>query len=926
METSETAGSPWIGHDRSDDLRQVRIVLIGDDDGDATLIVDELISSGLEPDVARATNQAGAVRALHSLDGVDAVLYSYRLADFDVPAALKAVRASGAATPVIVVGGSMTEDDAAECVRLGAADYILAGDLARLPHSLAQAIGHARGEQQGREVLRNYRNLFENLPMAVLQATAEGRILHANRAAVEMFAFPDLESLVATSVFDLYVEPEERHTLLQRLNLTGYDPEFECRMKRADGSEFWFSRVVHSVTDEDGQVVVWETIGRDMSERKAADLDLAKSQEHLRSLMAAAAVAVTSMDREGRFTYAGGRLLARLGIDPAVLIGHRAVDFFPDRPEIVKLLATALQREVHTDLEIAGRKLRIRCSPFHLTLGGEVVGIRAVASDHTDRHDADVAQRDSDDVYRQLFEQSSVGISLHDIPRAGVPGVVLWNNRLGEILGIPVPPDESSWTSLFSEGERNAMLVRYEHLSAGEVGEVNERRLLSRPDGTTVWVDMSTILIRDHDQVPLRFQTMVLDVTGQIEAGKALRVSEAEGEQLVSRREVQQSALLDLTRAGLEGHPVSDFLAIAVDLVALATNTKIVSVLEVTAAGDAMIRVAAKGAPPVGEPVPFPDNFSELTDLMTENSVLTYDYHAQPELPRPQWLIDAGVTATMVVGIIGATRPFGILTAHSDLVSEFGPEDVQFMQLASTTISVTVERKRAEWQRQRLLSRLVSAQEVERKTIAEDIHDDAVQVMTAANMRLELFRKVLTDPAQVEAAQKLQETVSLAIGRLRNLLFELVPPNLERHGLVAACRAYLDQFEGEVGVKSTLRNHLHIEPAPQARILIFRIFQEALINIRKHAEAATVTVSLKSIDGGVELRIVDDGVGFAPSGADPGTGHLGLASMRERAEIAGGWWTVTTAPGQGTDLSTWVPAPDDEEAASARATLAMALG
>jgi signal transduction histidine kinase len=315
-----------------------------------------------------------------------------------------------------------------------------------------------------------------------------------------------------------------------------------------------------------------------------------------------------------------------------------------------------------------------------------------------------------------------------------------------------------------------------------------------------------------------------------------------------------------------------------------------------------------------------------LDALTSEMPVLTFDYQAQPEVQLSPWMIEYGVVASMAVGIRGPISPYGVFWVHSNVAREFSADDLEFMQLASTIISVAVERKRAEKLRRMLLGRLVNAQEAERQTIAKDIHDDAVQVMTAANMRLELFRMVLTDPVQVDAAQKLQETVSLAIGRLRNLLFELIPPDLDRHGLAAACRSHLEQFEADAGVRWELHTELDEEPAPQGRILLFRIFQEALINVRKHARATTVTVSLKTVDGGVMMRLSDDGAGFLESVGEPRAGHLGLASMRERAEIAGGWWRLTSEPGRGTEISTWVPDPRDEDASAARAAEVMAIG
>jgi len=363
-------------------------------------------------------------------------------------------------------------------------------------------------------------------------------------------------------------------------------------------------------------------------------------------------------------------------------------------------------------------------------------------------------------------------------------------------------------------------------------------------------------------------------------------------------------------------------------LVARGTDTQFATILELRPSDDCLIRVAAHGhsdgVPP--QPLPLDAAFLVVDALKSETPVVVFDYQAQPELGRTPWMIECGVVASMAVGIRGPVTPFGAFSVHSNVAREFSADDLEFMQLASTIISVAVERKRGERLRRMLLGRLVTAQEVERKTIAEDIHDDAVQVMTAANMRLELFRMVLTDPVQVDAAQKLQQTISLAIGRLRNLLFELIPPDLDRHGLAAACRSHLEQFEADAGVRWKFHAELDEEPAPQGRILLFRIFQEALINVRKHARATSVTVSLKTVDGGVMMRLSDDGAGFLASVAEPLAGHLGLASMRERAEIAGGWWRLTSEPGRGTEISTWVPGPGDADASAGRAAEVMAIG
>ena len=219
-------------------------------------------------------------------------------------------------------------------------------------------------------------------------------------------------------------------------------------------------------------------------------------------------------------------------------------------------------------------------------------------------------------------------------------------------------------------------------------------------------------------------------------------------------------------------------------------------------------------------------------------------------------------------------------------------------------------------QRHALLMRLVSAQEVERRRIAADNHDDAVQVMTAAKMRLDLLSRHLDD-RQGEAARQLSGTVALAIRRLRHLLFELTPPALEEHGLGTALRVLLEQSTEDTAIAWHLDCHLAAEPDRDAAVITYRVAQEAVVNVRKHSKARLVTVRVAHEDGGLRVRIADDGVGFSARTVGAAPGHLGLASMRERAQMAGGWLTLSSAPGSGTRIDFWVPAalssPEDEE-------------
>jgi signal transduction histidine kinase len=211
--------------------------------------------------------------------------------------------------------------------------------------------------------------------------------------------------------------------------------------------------------------------------------------------------------------------------------------------------------------------------------------------------------------------------------------------------------------------------------------------------------------------------------------------------------------------------------------------------------------------------------------------------------------------------------------------------------------------------RRRLLLRLEEAQEEERRRIAADIHDDSIQVMTAADMRAQLLAQQIQDPDVRAEAQELRELIRSAVERLRLLLFELRPPALDREGLVSALRAYA----GDGTPVPEIVDGLDGEPPSEIRGILFRIAQEAVTNARKHASAETITVSIATEDGGVSVIVRDDGRGFDVSALEaPAPGHIGLPAMVERAELAGGRCRIESRPGDGTTVQAWVPvgAPD----------------
>jgi signal transduction histidine kinase len=220
-------------------------------------------------------------------------------------------------------------------------------------------------------------------------------------------------------------------------------------------------------------------------------------------------------------------------------------------------------------------------------------------------------------------------------------------------------------------------------------------------------------------------------------------------------------------------------------------------------------------------------------------------------------------------------------------------------------------------ERKRVMQTVLRATEQERLRLAADLHDGPVQELTALRYSLNRARTRVQRGQHEEAEALLaglEVDLATGIGGLRRLMSELRPAVLDEQGLEAALLNQARAFEAASGVACDIRSGLDARLAPELETVLYRVTQESLNNIGKHARASRVTVSLATENGGVRLRIHDDGVGFDPLAARElvGDGHFGLAGMRERVEMVGGRLVVDSVPGEGTTVDvrmTSQPAP-----------------
>jgi two-component system, NarL family, sensor histidine kinase UhpB len=207
--------------------------------------------------------------------------------------------------------------------------------------------------------------------------------------------------------------------------------------------------------------------------------------------------------------------------------------------------------------------------------------------------------------------------------------------------------------------------------------------------------------------------------------------------------------------------------------------------------------------------------------------------------------------------------------------------------------------ERLEHERRESGRAVLRAQEVERSRIAQDLHDEVNQALTAILLRLSA---TIGDapPALQEELRETQALATQAMEELLHLARELRPTALDDHGLVPALTSQVAAFGERTGIRSTFHRHGDLpELSDEEQLVLYRVAQESLSNVVQHSQASAVRVELSSV-GRTTLRIRDDGCGFQPSKRSGG--RLGVSGMRERALLVGGRLNVFSAPGEGTTI------------------------
>ena len=294
--------------------KPLRVLMVEDSEDDVLLTVRALKKGGYDP-VYERVEDAGAMQKAVEKETWDVILCDYQMPQFNGLAAIALLKETGIDIPLIIVSGAIGEETAVECMRLGAHDYVMKGNLSRLVPAIERESKEAESRskrRQSEDALKKsegkYRAVFENAIEGIYQATTTGRYVSANPAFAKILGYITPEELIS-SITDVasqvYVNPDERSELVKQLNVSDLIEEFEFQAYRKDGTIIWLLANARVIRDENGNIEYFEGRVQDITRRKKAENELKNTLESLRKAFGAT-IQVMVAAVEARDPYTAG--------------------------------------------------------------------------------------------------------------------------------------------------------------------------------------------------------------------------------------------------------------------------------------------------------------------------------------------------------------------------------------------------------------------------------------------------------------------------------------------------------------------------------------------------------------------------------------------------------------------------------------------
>jgi PAS domain S-box-containing protein len=547
-------------------------------------------------------------------------------------------------------------------------------------------------------------------------------------------------------------------------------------------------------------------------------------------------------------------------------------------------------------LKKGGEEIRVELSLNPIGPSGDAAGrfVLAIIRDITDRKRAEAALRDAEALFRSVFDNASIGVAV-----VGLDGrFERVNHALCEILGYS---EEEFLATTFGEithtEDLDISMVYFRRALEGEIGTYSLEKRYIGTGGRPVWVSLDISLVRDSDGNPLYFVDQIQDITDRKRAESKLREAETRYRTIVEN--IPAAVYIqpaDNTQALTYISPqIEQILGYTQEELLASVGRNWINLLH----SDDRERVLAED-----------ERTNETGEPFRE------EYRQRAKDGRYAWIREESV---LVHGEAG--EPIYWQGFLWDITERKETEE-EIRHLNETLEKRVAERTAQLAEREdrlrTLLGKLVVAQEEERRRVAYEVHDGLAQMIVAVQQHLQAFAKQ-HPPDSVRGKESLEWNLALiqqTIEEARRVIGGLRPTALDDFGLATALRLEVETLRSEGWDISYVETLGDDRLPPTMETALYRVAQETLTNVRKHADTTSVRLSLGRLGQEIRLRVRDRGRGFSRtetvSGGGPGK-RVGIAGMEERVALLGGKFTVLSRLGAGTLIVARVPITDSGE-------------
>jgi PAS domain S-box-containing protein len=938
--------------------RPLRVLIVEDSENDALLLLRELRRGGYEPEHERVQSEEAMTEALATAEW-DVIISDYRLPRFGAPEALAVFRESGLEVPFIVVSGKVGEEAAIAALKAGAHDYVMKDNLARLSMTVERSLEEVQERRKRRRAESELRRRD-----AILKAVgfAAERFLGEAAGWEESIdeVLGHLGGAAGASrvyIFENYVGEDGELWNVQRhewvapgvsegaggstatglpyraagygrwIEILGRGEPIHGHTREFPEGEQWALRAQDIVSIAVVPIFVegewWGFLGFDecLVEREwpAAEVDALKaaastlgaalrrrrieeelrgSEERYRAVIEQATDGIYLLDAETRRILESNPSFQKmLGYTADEMRGMEVYDFVAHpRDDVDSTIRRTLEQRRRV---VGGRRYRRKDgSEVDVEVGVSVIShdgrevICTIVRDVTERKEAEEALRQSESLYRTVIEQATENICLVDVETRRI---VESNPAFQAALGYT--EEELRGMTLYDIIAHDRASVDENIRRTVEEGRrVVGQRKYRRKDGSLLDVEASgSIILRDDRET---LCVVAHDVTERARAQALLE------ERVAALSRIAANLAFDL--------PTEDTLNVLAESAVNASTAVACAVILIDESGDTPHLFGSHGLPEG-----YTDGLQEayragarspsLEAYRTRRPVLVHDLRRflleDPGFtPVHHFIREVPWDIVYSLPLVSRDRAMGAIFFCYLPGEEPGEDERVFLEAVADQAAVAVENARLFAQ-----ARGKAALE-ERQRLARELHDSVSQALYGIALGAKTAR-TLMDQNPEQASDPLEYVLSLAeagLAEMRALIFELRPESLESEGLVTALQKQAAALRArhEIAVEALLCEEP--EASPEAKEAVYRIAQEALHNTVKHARANRAQIRMECDSSRINLEISDDGVGFEAGGEFPG--HLGLRSMRERAERLGGTLEVETAPGSGTTIRARIPA------------------